>query len=112
MITNGSHSRPTAIGATIQFLVRGKWVFALAIAALVTVAATSPPLVSDENTDDEYIRVMNLMDRADALRATGKADAAKAKDEEAYKALMIFQKTHPKWKSKSVEYRLNQLAQE
>src|SRR5579862_2480827 len=97
MITNGSHSRPTAIGATIQFLVRSKWVFTLAIAALVTVAATLPPPVSDENTDEEYIRIMNLMDRADALRATGKADAGKAKNEEAYRALMIFQKTHPKW---------------
>lgn len=78
----------------------------------MTVAATLPPAVSDENTDEEYIRVMNLMDRADALRATGKADAAKAKDEEAYRALMIFQKTHPKWNPKSVEYRLNQLVQD
>lgn len=111
MIINGSHSRPTAIRATIQFLVRSKWIFTLAIAALVTVAAM-PPAVSDENSDEEYIRIMNLMDRADVLRATGKADAAKAKDQEAYRDLIIFQKTHPKWNTKTVEYRLNQLAQE
>jgi hypothetical protein len=112
MITNGFRSRSMAIGALIQFLKRGKWVFGLAIAALLATAATSPPPLSDENTDQEYIRIMNLMDRADALRATGKADAAKAKDQEAYKALLTFQRTHPKWNSKSVEYRLNQLAQE
>jgi hypothetical protein len=112
MITNGFRSRSMAIGALIQFLNRGKWVFGIAIAALLTAAATSPPPLSDENTDQEYIRIMNLMDRADALRATGKADAAKAKDQEAYKALMIFKRTHSKWNSKTVEYRLNQLAQE
>lgn len=112
MITSGSHSRPKAIGATIQFLVRSKWFLTIAIAAIATVAATLPPPVSDENTDEEYIRVMNLMDRADALRATGKADAAKAKDQEAYRALVIFQKTHPKWNKTTVDYRLNQLVQE
>lgn len=112
MITNGSHSRPAAIGATIQFLLRSKWIFSLAIAGLVTVAATSPPQMSDENTDEEYIRIMNLMDRADALRATGKEDAAKAKDKDAYRALMYFHRTHPRWNTKTVEYRLNQLAEE
>src|SRR5262249_27681377 len=109
MITNGSHSRRTAIGATIQFLVRGKWVLTLAIAALVSAAATLPAPVSDENTDQEYIRIMNLIDRADVLRATGKADAAKAKDQEAYRALVIFKKAHPKWNTRTVEYRLTQI---
>jgi hypothetical protein len=112
MITSGSHSPRTAIGTTIQFLVRSKWVLTLTIAGLVTVAATLPPPVSDENTDEEYIRIMNLVDRADALRATGKADAAKAKDQEAYRALVIFQKTHPKWNTKTVEFRLTQIAQD
>lgn len=112
MITNGSHSRLTAIGARIQLLLRSKWILTLAIAGLVSVAATLPPPVSDENTDEEYIRIMNLMDRADALRATGKEDAAKSKDKEAYRALMIFQKVHPRWNTKTVEYRLNQLTEE
>lgn len=112
MITSGSHSRLPTLSATIQFLVRTKWVFGLAIAALFAVAATPPQQVSDEDTDQQYIHIMNLMDRADALRASGKADAAKAKDVEAYKALIIFQKIHPRWYQKSVQYRLNQLDQE
>ena len=112
MITNGFRSRPLAIGALIQFLSRRKWIFTLAAAALVTVAATAPPPVSDENTDEEYIKIMNLMDRADALRATGKPDAAKAKDQEAYKALIYFKRAHPKWNSTTVEYRLSELTTE
>lgn len=112
MITSGSHSRPTTLSATIQFLVRTKWVLGLAIAALLAVAATPPQQVSDEDTDQQYIHIMNLVDRADALRASGKADAAKAKDLEAYKALIMFQKMHPRWYQKTVEYRLNELNQE
>lgn len=112
MITSGRHSRSLTLSTTIQFLVRTKWVFGLAIAALLAVAATPPPQVSDEDTDLQYIHIMNLIDRADALRASGKADAAKAKDIEAYKALVMFQRVHPRWYPKTVEYRLNELDQE
>lgn len=112
MITNGCHSRPLAIGTTFQFLVRSKFFFGLIIAALFTVAATPPPpQVSDEDTDLQYIHIMNLIDRADALRASGKTDAAKAKDREAYKALVIFQKIHPRWNTKTVDYRLTQVTE-
>jgi hypothetical protein len=112
MIKSGSHSRPTAIKATIQFLLRVKWIFCLAVAVLFTVAAAPPSTVSDENTDEEYIRIMNLTDRADTLRASGKSDAALAKDKEAYRALMIFKRTHPRWNPTTVDYRLNEITEE
>lgn len=112
MIKNGSHPRRLAIGAAIQFLFRAKWFFGLAIAAILNVAAAPPAVMSDEDTDTQYIQIMNLMDRADALRASGKTDAAKAKDQEAYKALRIFSKIHPRWNTTSVQYRLNQVAAE
>jgi hypothetical protein len=112
MIINGSHSRRLASGAAIQFLVRARWFFGLAMAVFFTVAATPPSIVSDEDTDQQFIHIMNLMDRADVLRASGKADAAKAKDEEAYRALVIFQKIHPRWYPKTVQYRLTEVTQD
>jgi len=111
MISNGFHSHPPAIRSTFQFLVRAKWFLVLVIFSLVSVAAATSTQVSDENTDQEYIHIMNLMDRADALRASGRADDAKAKDKEAYGALVIFQKMHPRWNPTSVEYRLHEVTE-
>jgi hypothetical protein len=109
MITNGFHSRPLAIGTTFRFLLRAKWSFCLIVAAILTTAAT-PPAVYDQNTDEQYIHIMDLMDRANALADTGKADAAKAKYKEAYKDLLLFKRTHPKWNTSTVEYRLTEIS--
>lgn len=113
MITNGSPSRPPAIGAIFQFLIRAKWYFSLAIAVLLTVAATPPPAtLSDETTDEQYIHIMDLMDRGNALRDSGKPDAARSKYKDARTDLLIFQKAHPHWNTATVEYRLKEVTED
>src|SRR5690242_2864840 len=80
MIKSGSFLRVPAIGAKIRSLVRLHWIFTLVLAVLVTVAATPP---NQQNPDEQYIHIMALIDRGDALRKAGQADAAKAKYKEA-----------------------------
>jgi hypothetical protein len=104
MIKSGSAPRLAPFGATIQSLARFKWVFSLVIALLVTVAATPPP--GQANPDEQYIKIMAIIDKADALRAAGQADAARAKYAEAERALLVFKANNPLFAPKTVAYRL------
>jgi hypothetical protein len=107
MIKSGSTPRLPAIGQKMQSLVRLKWLLSLVIAVVVTVAATPPP--DQQSPDEQYIRIMALIDRGDALRAAGQMDAAKAKYQDAQKALLYFKATNPLFAPKTVTYRLNEL---
>jgi hypothetical protein len=109
MIKSGSFPRVPAIGAKIKPLVRLQWFFGLMLAVLVSVAATPP---NQQNPDEQYIHIMALIDRGDALRKTGQADAAKAKYKEAQRALLIFKATNPLFAPKTVTYRLKELSDE
>jgi len=107
MIKSGSTPRLPAIGQRIQFLVRLKWLLSLVIAVVVTVAATPPP--DQQSPDEQYIHIMAVIDRGDALRAAGQVDAAKAKYKDAQRALLYFKATNPLFAPKTVTYRLNEL---
>ena len=107
MITSGSRPCLSAIGAKVQSLVRLKWFFGLIVAVMFTVAAT--PLPDEDNPDAQYVHIMTLIDRADALRTSGKADAAKAKYKEAQIALTDFKRNNPLWNPKTVNYRLTEV---
>jgi Family of unknown function (DUF6263) len=107
MIKSGSNPSLPAIHARIQSLIRWKWIFSLAIAALFSVATTA---LSDQlNPDEQYIRIMAVIDRADALRAAGQLDAAKAKYREAQTNLVIFKAYNPLYNPKSVAFRLDEV---
>lgn len=110
MIMNGAPRRSHTVGQKINLLLRGKWLFGLAIAALLSVAATAPT-ISQQNLDEQYIQIMNLIDRGDALRESGKTDAAKAKYKQAEVLLLNFKRANPQWNSKTVNYRLNEVAE-
>jgi hypothetical protein len=107
MIKSGLAPRPSTIGAKIQSFARWKWFFSLAIAVLVTVAATPE---SNQNPDEQYIQIMALVDKADALRKAGQADAAKAKYIQAEKALLYFKAVNPLYSPRAVAYRLKEVS--
>lgn len=107
---NGSHRRTVAIGKKFQVPASAKWLFTLLITALLTMAATPPP-IADEKTDEQYIQIMNLIDRADALRKSGQADAAKAKYKQAQTALLLFKRANPLFDTKAVSYRLQEVSE-
>jgi hypothetical protein len=107
MIKSGSNPRLPAISARIQSLFRFKWIFSLAIVALISVAATVP---SDQpNPDEQFIHIMAIIDRADALRKAGQLDAAKAKYREAQTNLVFFRAYNPLFDPKTVAYRLDEV---
>lgn len=107
---NGSHCRTPAIDTRFQIPPSAKWLITLLIAALLTMAATPPP-VADANADQQYIQIMNLIDRADALRLSGNKDAAKVKYKQAQSALLLFKRNNPLFAPKTVAYRLQEVAE-
>lgn len=104
MIKSGSTPRLPFIGAKIQSLARFKWLLSLVIAVVVTVAATD-----QQTPDEQYIQIMTIIDRGDALRAAGQMDAAKAKYRDAQRALIWFKAANPLFAPKTVTYRLNEV---
>ncbi|HEY1489612.1 MAG TPA: hypothetical protein VGF90_01120, partial [Verrucomicrobiae bacterium] len=59
--------------------------------------------------DEQYIHIMSVIDRADALRKAGQADAAHAKYVEAEKALLAFKGANPLFAPKTVSFRLKEV---
>jgi hypothetical protein len=108
MIKSGSASRLVAVSARISLLLRFTGCAGLAIALLASVAAT-PPATSSQGPDEQYIHIMALIDRADALRTAGRADAAHAKYLEAERALLMFKAANPLFAPKTVAYRLKEV---
>jgi hypothetical protein len=108
MIKSGSRPGLAAIGAKIQFLARFKWFFSVLIAVLFTTMAATPP--DQQTPDEQYIHIMNIIDRADALRKAGQLDAAKVKYREAQTNLLYFKAYNPLFAPKTVAYRLNEVS--
>lgn len=74
----------------------------LAFGAVVA-AAQSP--------EEQYVRIYNLIQQADALRASGQPEPALAKYLEANTALSQIQRIYPEWQSNVVKFRLRYLAE-
>lgn len=108
MTNSGSVPRPVAFSARIQPLIRFTGCLGLVTALLANVAATSP---SSESPEEQYIHIMAIIDRADALRKSGNLDAAHGKYIEAEKALMAFKSANPLFFPKTVVYRLKEVTE-
>src|ERR1035437_6070761 len=98
-----SQSCFTGAASKGQGRINGTWFFAVLALALLL---GSWPLRA-EGPDDDYMRIYNLIQQADALATSGKPTPAKAKYQEAQTALKTFQKEYPEWNVKLVAYRLN-----
>ena len=58
---------------------------------------------------DDYLRMFNVIQRADSLNASGRPAAALTKYQEAKTALQSFQIDHPNWNAKMIAFRLGYL---
>ena len=80
--------------------------FALVMALLLAAL----PRLHAQGTDDQYVRIYNLIQEADSLSDGGHASDALSKYLQAQTALARFQKMNPDWNVPVVKFRLNYLA--
>ena len=106
MIKSGSAPRLPVFGSSIRFLARFQCFFVL-FAAVLSAAAQSSQ--DQQIPDVQYIHIMTIIDRADALRLAGHMDAAKVKYNEARTNLLNFRAHNPLFDPKTVAYRLNEV---
>ena len=79
-----------------------------ALVALILVVAL-PMARAQQNPDDQFIAIYNLIQQADALQAGGQPQSALAGYTQALAELRKFQKGFPNWDSKIVGFRLDYL---
>jgi tetratricopeptide (TPR) repeat protein len=64
-----------------------------------------------QSTDEQYVRIYNLMQQGVALEASGQSESALAKYLEANTELKQLKRVYPAWNPKVVDYRLRFLAE-
>lgn len=79
----------------------GRGLMALVMALMVVAAWTAVA----EGPDDDYVRIYNLVQEADALKAKGSTEQAAAKYEAAQVAIQDFRSAYPTWKSGLISFR-------
>jgi tetratricopeptide (TPR) repeat protein len=84
-----------------------KWL--LALVCVVMLLAVVPHAHADA-TDDQYVRIYNVIQEGDSLLSSGQAAQALARFNDARVSLERFQKTYPAWNTKVVAFRLNYLS--
>ena len=77
--------------------------------ALLTLLVVGVVTARGQSTEDEYVRIYNLIQSADALSASGKPDLALPKYLDAQTSLQRIQKINPTWQTKVVSFRLRYL---
>ncbi len=77
--------------------------------ALLTLLLVGLVAAYSQSTEDEYVRIYNLIQSADALSASGKPDLALPKYLDAQTSLQRIQKINPTWQTKVVSFRLRYL---
>ena len=80
--------------------------FLLPAASLLALLGGSAVLGADE-PDDEYVRIYNLIQQADALAEGGRGELARQKYLEAQTELARVEKAYPGWNEQVVQFRLN-----
>src|SRR5687767_3825745 len=78
------------------------------LATLLIVASFS---VCAQSSEDQYVRIYNLIQQADTLNGNGQFAQALPKYLEAQSALQRIQKFNPTWNPKVVSYRLSYIAE-
>src|SRR5256885_13516601 len=80
--------------------------FLLQTASLLALLCGSS-LLRAEGPDDEFLRIYNLIQQADALAEGGRGELARQKYAEAQTELDRVQKAYPGWNEQVVQFRLN-----
>src|SRR5436190_5676682 len=76
---------------------------AITMLALLCVSA----FLRAEGPDDEYVRIYNLIQQADALAESGRSELARQKYSEAHSELDLVQMAYPGWNQQVVQFRLD-----
>lgn len=77
---------------------------------LVALALAWAGATGADTADDEYLRIYDLIQKADALSSNAPPATAVAKYREVYGLLLAFQRANPQWNSRLVATRLQYLA--
>src|SRR6185437_5035792 len=113
MIKSGFTPCLPVVRPKFQFLVRSKLFFCLIMTALMGSfgAVTAPAQQGDQppNPDEQYIRIMATIDKADALRNAGQIPTAVTRYREAQTNLVRFKFYNPLYDPKTVQYRLDEV---
>src|SRR4051812_31641770 len=64
-----------------------------------------------QDLDDQYLSIHQLVQQGEAYVTMGEPDKAMSRFKQAQTALLKFQRQHPEWNAKMVNYRLQYLAQ-
>src|SRR5437899_3376198 len=88
----------------------GSWAPWVQWLACTLVLATILSAFADEE-EEQYLSVVETIQKADALDSTGQIGKALTKYQEAQTALEAFRKAHPDWNLNVIAYRKNYLAQ-
>jgi tetratricopeptide (TPR) repeat protein len=78
--------------------------------ALVLVLLAASPRLFAQGVDDQYVRIYNLIQEADALIDSARPAEALPKYIDAQNALLRFQKANPDWNAPVVKFRISYLA--
>src|SRR5437870_7569445 len=79
----------------------------LLLAASLLALICGSAVLRAEGPDDEYVRIYNLIQQADALAEGGGGELARQKYSEARTGLDRVQKAYPGWNEQIVQFRLN-----
>jgi len=79
----------------------------LLLAASLLALICGSAVLRAEGPDDEYVRIYNLIQQADALAEHGRGELARQKYSEAQTELDRVQKAYPGWNEQVVQFRLN-----
>src|SRR6266581_620133 len=79
----------------------------LFLAASLLALLVGSAVLRADGPDDEYVRIYNLIQQADALAEGGRGELARQKYAEAQTELDRVQKAYPGWNEQVVQFRLN-----
>src|SRR6266487_3264703 len=79
----------------------------LLLAASLLALICGSAFLRAEGPDDEYVRIYNLIQQADALAESGRSDLARQQYAEAHSELDRVRMAHPGWNKQVVQFRLN-----
>lgn len=78
--------------------------------SLICLLAAGGSVGFAQTADDQYLQIYAVIQNAETLETSGQSGNALARYQEAQAALLNFQKIHPEWNPKVVNYRLNYVA--
>jgi len=81
-----------------------------AVAAILIMTFLSAPALRADEMDDQYLRILNTVDQAEAYEKAGKIEQAKASYQAAQKSLLEIKKADPTWKPTMVAHRLTDVS--